>query len=214
MEVEIWSDFACPFCYIGKRRFENALAKFPHRDRVEVVYRSFELDPQMPKQLPYDVYDMLSNKYGMSRQQAIAGNESLTKQAAADGLDFQFDGLVLANTFDAHRLRHFAEQHGKGLEISDLLYRAYFSENKALSDHDTLADIAAEAGLNREEAIAMLAGDQFSDLVRNEEAASQDLGIRGVPFYAIDRKFSLSGAQSEEVFSQALQQAWDDRANL
>ncbi|UVI27394.1 DsbA family oxidoreductase [Paenibacillus spongiae] len=211
MKVEIWADFACPFCYIGKRRFEQALSRLPFRDHVQVVYRSFELDPHAPKQVPYDVYDMLSKKFGMSRQQAITGNENLKSQAAAVGLEFHFEGLVLTNTFDAHRLRHYAKQHGKDLVISELLYRAYFNENKNVSDYDTLADLATEAGLNREDTLTMLFGTQFSELVRKEEADSRILGITGVPFYYIDRKFALSGAQSEEMFLSALQEAWNEQ---
>ena len=211
IKVEIWADFACPFCYIGKQRFERALSKFTHADRVQVIYRSFELDPHAPKQVPYDVYDMLSKKYGMSRQQAIASNENLAKQAAEEGLEFRFDGLVLTNTLDAHRLRHFAETQGKGMEISTLLYRAYFSENKNVSDHDTLADLATMVGLNREDTLNMLAGDQFYQAVREEEADSRLLGIQGVPFFYINRKYTVSGAQAEDVFLNALERAWDDK---
>ncbi|MBP3966638.1 DsbA family oxidoreductase [Paenibacillus lignilyticus] len=214
MQIEIWSDFACPFCYIGKRRFEKALAAFEHRDQVQVVYRSFELDPHSPKHVPHDVYDMLSGKYGMSRQEAIKMNQNLAQQAAADGLDFRFAGLVLTNTFDAHRLRHFAEKAGKAAEVSELLFRAYFSENKNVSDHETLADIAVAVGLDRNEALSMLAGEQFSDRVRAEEADGRSLGIRGVPYYIIDRKQTLSGAQQETMFLKALQQAWGDRQPL
>lgn len=209
MQVEIWSDFACPFCYIGKRRFEKALADFAHHDRVKVIYRSFELDPNAPKHVPHDVFDMLSNKYGMSREEAIAMNQNLSQQAANEGLDFQFDDMVLTNTFDAHRLRHFAEKYGKSTAVSELLFQAYFSESKNLSNHNTLADLAAEAGLDREETLSMLAGEQFAENVREEEKDGSRLGIRGVPFYVINRKQALSGAQPSSVYLNALQQAWD-----
>ncbi|TXK84455.1 DsbA family oxidoreductase [Paenibacillus sp. N3.4] len=214
MQVEVWSDFACPFCYIGKRRFEKALAEFPYHERVKIIYRSFELDPNSPKHVPHDVYDMLSTRYGMSRQQAIDMNQNLTQQAAAEGLDFQFDGLVLTNTFDAHRLRHFAEEHGKGAIVSELLFHAYFSDSKNLSDLNTLADLAAEAGLDREEALSMLAGNQFTEEVRAEEEDGRHLGIRSVPFYVINRKHAVSGAQPSSVFLNALKKAWDDQQPL
>ena len=209
MQVEIWSDFACPFCYIGKRRFEKALADFAHRDHVEVVYRSFELDRHAPKHVPHDVYDMLSSRYGMSRQEAIAMNEKMRQQAVSEGIDFQFSGIVLTNTFDAHRLRLFAEKQGKGAAISELLFRAYFSESKNISDHSTLADIAAATGLDREEALSVLASDQFAEQVRAEEEDGSRLGIRGVPYYLINRKHALSGAQPSSVYLNALQQIWD-----
>ncbi|OCT16083.1 protein-disulfide isomerase [Paenibacillus pectinilyticus] len=209
MQVEIWSDFACPFCYIGKRRFEKALANFAHRDQVEVVYRSFELDRHAPLSVPHDVYDMLSSRYGMSRQEAIQMNENMRHQAAADGLDFQFGGLVLTNTFDAHRLRLFAETAGKGAAVSELLFRAYFTESKNISDHDTLADIAVETGLDREEVLSVLASDQFAEHVRAEEDEGTRLGIRGVPYYVINRKHAISGAQASGVYLNALQQIWE-----
>ncbi|MFD0672720.1 DsbA family oxidoreductase [Cohnella sp. GCM10027633] len=211
MRIEIWADVACPFCYLGKRRFENALARFPHRDQVEVVYRSFELDPGSAKSVPYDVYDMLSRKYGMSREQAIANNANLARQAAAEGIDFAFDDLKLTNTFDAHRLRHYAGEFGKSSELAEKLYRAYFTDGLNVSDHDTLAQLAVEAGLDREQTLQALAGDLYKDAVHQEEADARSLGIRGVPYYAIDRKLSVSGAQSEETFLRALQQAWDER---
>ncbi|NQX63945.1 DsbA family oxidoreductase [Paenibacillus qinlingensis] len=208
MQVEIWSDFACPFCYIGKRRFEQALAEFEHRDQVQVVYRSFELDRHAPKSVPHDVYDMLSSRYGMSRQEAITMNEQMRRQAAADGLDFQFDSLVLTNTFDAHRLRLFAEQHGQGAAISELLFRAYFTESTNISDHDVLADIAAAVGIDREEALSVLASDQFAQSVRTEEENGSRMGIRGVPYYVINSKHAISGAQASGVYLNAMQQLW------
>lgn len=209
MQVEIWSDFACPFCFIGKRRFEQALAGFAHRDHVEVVYRSFELDRHAPKSVPHDVYDMLSSKYGMSRQEAIAMNEKMRQQAVSEGIDFQFSGIVLTNTFDAHRLRLFAENLGKGAAISELLFLAYFSESKNISDHNILADIAEVVGLDREDALSVLASDQFAQLVRAEEENGSRLGIRGVPYYVINGKHALSGAQPSGVYLNAMQQLWD-----
>lgn len=209
MQVEIWSDFACPFCYIGKRRFEQALAEFAHRDQVEVVYRSFELDRHAPKSVPHDVYDMLSSRYGMSRQEAIAMNEKMRQQAAVEGLDFQFDSLVLTNTFDAHRLRLFAEKQGKGAVISELLFRAYFTESTNISDHSILADIAAAVGIDREEALSVLTSDQFAQSVRTEEENGSRMGIRGVPYYVINGKHAISGAQASGVYLNAMQQLWD-----
>ncbi|MBN2983740.1 MULTISPECIES: DsbA family oxidoreductase [Cohnella] len=214
MQIEIWSDFACPFCYIGKRRFEKALEQFPHRDQVDVVYRSFELDPDTPKELPYDVHDMLSKKYGMSRSQAIANNANVGHQAAEEGLDFQFDRIALTNTFDAHRLSHFAGKHGKRAEVTELLFKGYFTDGSNLSDRDYLLEVAAAAGLDRQEAAAVLAGSQYADEVRNDEETAGRLGVRGVPFYVMNRKYGVSGAQPLSVFVSALQQAWDDSQTI
>lgn len=214
MQVEIWADFACPFCYIGKRRFEKALEEFEHNDGIEIVYRSFELDPNAPKHVSHDVYDMLSNRYGMSRQEAINMNQSVIKQAADEGLQFQYEGMVLTNTFDAHRLRHFADQYSKGAVVSELLFQAYFTKSKDLSDHTMLADLAVEAGLDREVALSMLAGKQFAEQVRSEEEKGRRLGIRGVPFYVINHKHTVSGAQAGTVFLNALQQGWEDQQQL
>ncbi|WNR44136.1 DsbA family oxidoreductase [Paenibacillus roseipurpureus] len=211
MQVEIWSDFACPFCYIGKRRFEKALEEFAHKDAVEVIYRSFELDPNSPKHVPHDVYDMLSSKYGMSRTEAISMNQQLSRQAAADGLDFQFDQLVLTNTFDAHRLQHLAARAGKGAQMAELLFRGYFTKGQNLSDPILLADLAAEAGLDREDALAALSGAQFGDKVREDEGYARQLGIRGVPYYVINRKHAMSGAQPVSSYLNALQMAWQDQ---
>lgn len=210
MRVEVWSDYMCPFCYIGKRRFEKGLADFAHRGEVEVVYRSFELDPNSPKSVDHDVHQMLAVKYGMSREQAIANNKNVGRQAAEEGLAFNFDDMVLTNTFDAHRLSHFAGAHGKRSEVSELLFKAYFTDSRHLGDHEVLADIAAEAGLDRDAALAVLAGSQYADEVREEEEEGARLGIRGVPFYVIDRKYGVSGAQPAHVFLGALQQAWEE----
>ncbi|MFB9326713.1 DsbA family oxidoreductase [Paenibacillus aurantiacus] len=210
MLVEVWSDFMCPFCYIGKRRFEKGLAEFAHQGEVEVVYRSFELDPNSPKSVDHDVHEMLARKYGMSREQAIANNKNVGQQAAEEGLAFNFDDMVLTNTFDAHRLSHYAGAQGKRGSVSELLFKAYFTDSRHLGDHGVLADIAAEAGLDREATLAMLAGGQYAEEVRAEEEEGSRLGIRGVPFYVIDRKFGVSGAQPAHVFLGALQQAWEE----
>jgi predicted DsbA family dithiol-disulfide isomerase len=210
MQIEIWSDSACPFCYVGKRRLEAALEKFEHRDRLDIQYRSFELDPTAKKDYDYDVHEMLAKKYGMSRDQAVQMNVNLGQQATAVGLQFNFDTIVLTNTFDSHRLSHFAGHNGKRNEMTEALLRAYFTDSKHLGDRETLLDLAAEVGLDREEAAEVLDSDRFTEAVRDEEREANELGIRGVPFYVINRKYAISGAQSPETFLQALNQAWED----
>ncbi|NOU94639.1 thioredoxin domain-containing protein [Paenibacillus sp. LMG 31456] len=210
MKVEIWSDIMCPFCYIGKRKFEAALEQFSNKSNVEVVYRSFELDPNSPRDVNHDVHQMLSSKYGMSREQAISMNADVARQASAVGLTFNFDSMILTNTFDAHRLAHYAAQHGKMHEMTERLLHAYFTESKHIGDHEVLADLAAEVGLDKIEAAKVLASQDYAKEVRADEQEASTLGIRGVPYFVINRKYAISGAQPSEVFLGALQKAWDE----
>lgn len=214
MKVEIWSDYACPFCYIGKRKFETALESFAHRSDIEVVYKSFELDPNAERDANVDIHTALSAKYGMSRDQAVAMNANVGEQARSVGLDFRFDTMVLTNTFDAHRLSQFANQRGLANEMSERLFRAYFTESKHLGDRDTLIALAAEVGLDPAEVASMLASDTGASEVRSDEQEAQALGVRGVPFYVINRKYGVSGAQSSEVFAEALDKAWSEENPL
>jgi len=210
MRVEIWSDIACPFCWLGKRRFEEALAQFAGKEHVEVAYRSFELDPGAPADIGYDTYDMLSRKYGMSREQAKAGTESIARQGRDHGLEYNFDRVVLTNTFDAHRLAHLAGRHGRMGHMLDRLYKAYFTDGEHLGRRDTLVKLAAEVGLDREEAAGALEAGAFADEVRRDEEEAAALGIRAVPFFVINRKYGISGAQPADVFLKTLERAWSE----
>ena len=208
MKIEIWSDIVCPWCYIGKRRFESALATFPHRDDVEVVYRSFELDPSAEKKSGVSSTDMLAKKYRISRERAEAMNARVSALAAQEELDYHLESARHANTFDAHRLIHFAASHGRQIEMKERLMRAYFTESADVGDTDTLVRLAAEVGLNTGEAREALQRGAFADDVRADERRAQMLGISGVPFFVIDEKYGISGAQPTEVFAQALQAIW------
>jgi len=210
LKVEIWSDVVCPWCYIGKRRFESALARFPQRDEVEVVWRSFELDPSAPALREVDNAARLAAKYGMSREQAVESQTRLTQTAAAEGLTFRFDVSKSGNTFNAHRLLHLAAERGLQDETKERLMRAYFSEAEPIGDVETLVRLAAEVGIAAAEARTVLAGDAYSAEVRAEELEATELGINGVPFFVIDRRYGVSGAQSPDILLQALQQAWAD----
>lgn len=214
MKVEIWSDFVCPFCYIGRRRFEAALERFPHRENVEIIYRSFELDPNAKVDAGHDVHDMLASKYGMSREQAKSMNENVSRQAQDVGLTYRFDTMVVTNTFDAHRLAYFAAARGKMEQMTERLLRAYFTDSKHIGNRSTLAALAAEIGLDEAEAAAMLAGEAYAQDVRGDEAEAARLGIRGVPYFVLDRKYAVSGAQPSEVFLSALEKAWSDHQPL
>lgn len=212
MKVEIWSDYVCPFCYIGKRKFESALAQFEHKDQVEVEFRSFELDPNSDSSLKLSNNRMLADKYGMSLEQAKEMSGNVAQQAAAAGLIFNFDNMLIHNTFDAHRLAQYAAAQGKGAELSERLLRAHFTDNDDISSHERLSELAEEVGLHKEEALKMLASDAYADQVRGQEEEGSRLGIRGVPFFVIDRKYAVSGAQPPEVFLDGLTKAWQAQA--
>lgn len=214
MKIEVWSDFACPFCYIGKQRLETALDQFANKDDVEVVFKSFELDPNAPVEVDHDVHDMLSAKYGMSRERAIAMNNNLGAQAKDAGLEFQFDTLKLTNTFDAHRLAQYAAKQGKMNTITQSLFQAYFTDSLHLGDRNTLIELGVKAGLDRDEVIRVLNGDDYAAEVRADEEEARRLGVTGVPFFVIDRKYAVSGAQSSEMFLETLQTAWKESQPL
>ncbi|MGV9341980.1 DsbA family oxidoreductase [Streptomyces sp. NPDC003688] len=217
MRVEIWSDIACPWCYVGKARFEKALAAFPHRDDVEVVHRSFELDPGRAKGDVQPVLTMLTKKYGMSEAQAEAGEDNLGAQAGAEGLPYRTRGRDHGNTFDMHRLLHFAKEQGKQDELLGLLYRANFAEERSVftEGDERLVELAGQAGLDPEAARKVLADPTaYADEVRADEREAAQLGANGVPFFVLDRAYGVSGAQPAEVFTQALTQAWDARSPL
>jgi predicted DsbA family dithiol-disulfide isomerase len=213
MKIEVWSDFVCPFCYIGKRRLEEALSQFPHKSQVEVEFKSFELDPNAPKETDKNIHESLASKYGMSIEQAKQSNENLAQQAAGAGLAFHFDGMKPTNTFDAHRLAKYAKSQGKEAVITEKLLHAYFTESRHLGDHDTLAEIAVAAGLDRQEAEKVLNDkDAFADDVRNDQGTAQQYGISGVPYFVINSKYAISGAQPTETFVSALQQVWQEES--
>jgi predicted DsbA family dithiol-disulfide isomerase len=211
VKVEIWSDVVCPWCYIGKRRFETALAAFDHRDEVEVEFRSFELDPRAPRERTGDPAVHLARKYGMSEERARASQSHLTDVAAEDGLEIDFALARPGNTFDAHRLLHLAATRGCQPELKERLLRAYFTEGRAIGDPGALASVAVEVGLDADEVAEVLDGDRYADDVRADESAAEELGIGGVPFFLVDRRFAVSGAQQADVFARALERAWSKR---
>jgi predicted DsbA family dithiol-disulfide isomerase len=214
VQIEIWSDIACPWCYVGKRRFEAALAGFEHRDEVEVMWRAFELDPAAPAEREGDLAERLAEKYGASVEQMRASQAQLTQVAAADGLDFHFDAVRSGNTFDAHRLVHLGAAHGLQDAVEERLMRAYQSEGELMSDPAALERLGVDAGLPAGAVRALLAGDDFADAVRDDERIAAALGISAVPFFVADRRFGVSGAQSPEVLGQFLRQAWEARPQV
>lgn len=212
MHVEIWSDIACPWCYIGRRRFERALAGFEHRDQVEVIWRSFQLDPEAPREYSGSIYDMLAEKKGISREQSEEMHRQVTELAAQEGLEYRFDRVRPGNSFDAHRLLHFARERGVQSEMKERLQRAYFTEGLPVGDPDTLVRLAGEVGLEEAAARSVMESEEYADAVRADIRRARELGCRGVPFFVLAGKYGVTGAQPAETFAQALERAWSEVA--
>ena len=212
MRVEIWSDVACPWCYIGKARFEQGLAEFAHKDEVEVVFRSFELDPNRPEGETTEVVGMLAKKYGMSEAQAREAEQRVADNATAEGLGYRTEGRDHGNTFAIHRLLHFAKTQGKQNELVNLTFRANFAEERSVFDRARLLELAEAAGLDAAQSREVLEDPRaFADEVRADEREAAELGANGVPFFVLDRRYGVSGGQPAAVFKQALEEAWATR---
>lgn len=214
MQVEIFSDIVCPWCAIGKARFEQALAAFDHGDEVEVIWRSFELDVNAPSDRDTDLAAHLAAKYGTSLDEANLMLDRVTAAAAAEGLDFRFEDAKPGNTFDAHRLLHLAKEHGLQHEMGRRLFDAYFTQGRAIAQHDVLQQLAVEAGLDEVDAKEVLATDAYASAVRADEALATSYGVRGVPFFVVDQRYGVSGAQPAEVLLEVLQTAWAEASPL
>lgn len=212
MQVEVWSDIVCPWCYIGKRRLEKALAGFEYADEVELVWRSFQLDPTFPKGVREPVYDSLAKKMNATPDQVRGMTDQVKQVAAQEGLHYEFENAVMVNTFDAHRLTHLAKDRGLGGQAHERLMRGQLVEARVLDDVDTLVELAAEIGLDAEEARTVLTGDTYTAEVEDDIRTAQQLGATGVPFFVMDRAFGVSGAQPLDVFTAALEKAHAQKA--
>lgn len=212
LRVDVWSDIACPWCYVGKRHLEAALERFPQRDAVEVVWHAFELNPSAPRESDRSssYAERLARKYGSSVSEAERRIARMTDIAAADGLSFRFDRIRPGNTFDAHRVLHMAFEHGVQDAVKERFLRAYMTEGEAIGQQDVLARLAGEAGLDADEVRAQLATDAYADEVRQDEEQARQIGIDGVPFFVIGGKYAVSGAQPADLLLQALTQAWNE----
>ncbi|MDO8210492.1 DsbA family oxidoreductase [Conexibacter sp. CPCC 206217] len=211
MELELWIDVVCPWCYLGKRRLEAALEQFDARDEVTLVQRSFELDPSAPRIIEGTLAELIASKYGSTVEEAKARQAQLVELGREDGIDFRFDIARGGNTFDAHRLIHLAREQGVAQGVVERLMLGYFTEGLAIGDPAALANAVAEAGITQPEAHELLDSDRFTDEVRAEEQLGARLGIRGVPFLVLDGRYGVSGAQPVEAYLQALQHAWGER---
>ncbi|MBP2706185.1 DsbA family oxidoreductase [Microbispora sp. RL4-1S] len=209
MRVEVWSDVVCPWCYIGKRRLEKAVERFEHAENVEVVWRSFQLDPSHAKGVRMPVYDMLAAKTGGSAEQVRAMTDRVKALAADEGLTYDFDRAVAVNTLDAHRVIHLAGTLGLGAEAHERLLRAHLIEGETVDDHETLTRLATEVGVPEDDARRVLAGDEYARDVEGDFSEARALGITGVPFFVLDRAYGVSGAQPVDTLLAALTTAYE-----
>ena len=210
MEINIWSDVRCPFCYIGKRKFEMALDKFPHKDKVKIVWKSFELDPNLTTNTKVSAIEHLSSAKGISKSQAEGMQEHVGNIAKEVGLDFNSNNTIVANSFNAHRLIQLAKTKGLGNEVEEALFKAYFEEGKNIDDKETLIQTGVSIGLNETDVKEIFASDAFAKEVRQDEMQAQSIGINGVPFFVLNNKYAVSGAQSPETFLEVLEQSWKE----
>lgn len=212
MDVDIWSDVVCPWCYIGKKHFEQALQSFDHRDDVAVTYRSFELDPSAARGVTTPTVERLANKYGLSAQEADAAQRQMADRAAHVGLEFHLEGLRSGNTHDAHRLLQLAKARDLQPELMERLHHAYFAEQRSIFDQLSLTELAVEVGLDTDEVRSVIQSEEYADAVDADETTARSLGVTGVPFFVIDRHFAVSGAQPADSIVRLLEHAWAEAA--
>ncbi|MBC3468622.1 DsbA family oxidoreductase [Pseudomonas sp. RW10S2] len=214
MQLQIWSDYACPYCYIGKRHLEAALAEFPHADDVEIAYQAFELDRNASREVVNTTQQRIERKYAKSPQGALNMIHQIMTMARHAGLDMRYDTVRYTNTFDAHRLSLFAERRDLAKEVTEGLFHAYFTENRALADHDVLLDVATQAGLDRAETQQMLDSDAFSEDARAAEQEAERRGIHGVPCFVFDDGTTFYGAQPKSALLEALHANWEKQKSV
>ncbi|HXB11619.1 MAG TPA: DsbA family oxidoreductase [Bacteroidia bacterium] len=208
MNIEIWSDVMCPFCYIGKRKFEKAMAEFPNKDSIQLIWKSFQLAPDMKTKPGKTIHQYLAEHKGVSLEEAKRMNDYVTQMAAKVGLVYNFDKSVVANSFNAHRFSHFAKQKGKQDQAEELLFKAYFTDGKNMDDMDTLVQLGSEIGLDAKELRTVLESNAFADEVISDVEEAHKLGVQGVPFFVFNRKYAVSGAQESTAFAQALEKSF------
>lgn len=210
MKVEIWSDVMCPFCYIGKRRFESALEQFSHKEDVEVIWKSFQLNPYMKTEPGKSINEYLAEHKGWTIEQARQANKYVTEMASEVGLEYNMDKAVVANSLDAHRLIQLAKTVNKGDDMEERLFKAYFTEGKNTADHAVLLELGSEIGIDPALIQNLLNGSDYADAVEQDIYEAQQIGVRGVPFFVLNDRYAVSGAQPSEAFAGALGKAWDE----
>jgi predicted DsbA family dithiol-disulfide isomerase len=210
MKVEIWSDVVCPFCYIGKRKFEKALESFDAKNKVEIVWRSFQLDPDMSYVPGQSVHDYLSQRKGVSAADGKKMNDAMAAMAKEVGLEYHFDKAIINNTLKAHQLLHLAKTKGLQNQMKERLFAAYYTEGKIIGDIDTLVQLGTEVGVDGTTIKAALEADQYAQEVQHDQYEAQQVGVRGVPFFVFNGKYAVSGAQPTDVFKQVLDKVWEE----
>ena len=210
MKVEIWSDIVCPFCYIGKRKFEKALEGFAARDKVEIEWKSFQLDPEMDNKEGLSVHAYLGKRKGVTTADGKRMNDQMSAVAKEVGLNYDFDNAIINNTIHAHRLLHFAKQHGLQNDLKERIFKAYYTEGKDTGDIETLVQLATEIGLEEAEARTVLQDNLYEAEVINDQEEAHQIGVQGVPFFVFNKKYAVSGAQSPEVFAGVLSKIWQE----
>jgi predicted DsbA family dithiol-disulfide isomerase len=213
MKVEIWSDVMCPFCYIGKRKFETALAQFDRKSEIVVEWKSFQLNPSLVTDISKNTIQYLAESKGWTMDYTHQTIKHIIDVAAEVDLHFDFKKAVVANSFDAHRLLHLAKKYKLQNQCKELLFAAYFTEGKNTADHEVLTNIGLQIGLDASEISNVLVSNQYADEVNNDIHHAQEIGVRGVPFFVLDNKYAISGAQSSETFLAALMQTWNETMN-
>jgi predicted DsbA family dithiol-disulfide isomerase len=208
MKVEVWSDVMCPFCYIGKRKFEQALAQFTEKDKIQLVWKSYQLDPTISDSTEKDYRKHLQQKKGWGDQQAKDILDNVTQMAAGVGLEYHFEKALVANTFKAHRFAHYAHQYKVQDAAEEALFIAHFVAGKDISDNEALADMGQTIGLDKEDVLRFLTTEEMTEAVKNDIAEAEQIGVSGVPFFVFDRKYAISGAQDEAVFLNTLSQSF------
>jgi predicted DsbA family dithiol-disulfide isomerase len=210
LKVEIWSDVMCPFCYIGKRRFENALQEFEHKDKVDIIWKSYQLDPTMQSNTGTSLYNYLAERKGISVEQSVNMHQQMTVMAKELGLEYNFDKAVIANSFDAHRFSHLAKVNGLQDKAEEALFKAYFTQGKNIADHDTLIQLGTQIGLDAGLVKQTLNSNQYAEEVKRDIYEANQIGVRGVPYFVLGDKYAVSGAQQSETFLGALTQTWNE----
>ncbi len=211
MKIEIWSDVVCPFCYIGKRKLEKSIAKMPFKDELEIEWKSFLLNPNARTQPEMNSQEYLAKSKGWSLEQTKQISNQVTEMAAAEGLEYHLDKTVVANSINAHRLLHLAKSKNLGDKMKERLMRAYFTEGHNIDDEETLIKLGEEVGLDRAGIKSTLTDSQFQEEIESDFRESREIGLQGVPFFVIDRKYGISGAQPDAVFDDSLRKAWEER---
>lgn len=214
MKIEVWSDFACPFCYIGKKKFENALAKFAHKDQVEVIYKAYQLNPNAPKEMTSNAYEAFASGHNVSVEQAKQRFDMFTKSALEVGLEYRYDKIQMTNTFDAHRIAKWANKTNQETLVTTRFMKAYFTDGLNLASHQVLLDLVSELGLDVEGARKVLKSDAYKKDVLGQIQEGRSIGVQGVPFFVLGRKYGVSGAQGEDYFLNALNQLWQETKPL